>query len=137
MEDIFSGIAGLVRIYQIIRLQKDLIIQAVHALVGVMMAHQIRDPGNLHSRQPCICKKAFRQRRAFCFLIFPVGVAVFVPAQRAGNIMDDGRNLRDLLQLLRQSFAFADDTGIAVHLHQVMDVLAVARRVVDHFHKDP
>ena len=105
------------------RCQEGGYVQTFHALVGVMMAHQIRDPGNLLSRQPCICKKTFRQRRAFRLLVFPVGIAVFDPAQRASNIMDDGRNLRDLLQLRHSLHYLLLDLLLDLRLIQVLNAV--------------
>ena len=59
-------------------------------------------------------------------LIFAVRAAVFLAAQRARNVMDDGGQLQRLACVFRQSLARADGLRVGMHLQKVVDVMLVS-----------
>ena len=64
-----------------------------------------------------------------------VGVAVFIPAQRAGNVVNNGRKLQKLLRMRVQPLLFANGLRQRPNLQKVVNVVQIPLRTGDHlFH---
>ena len=112
--------------------QQDLVIQAVHMGIGMMMRHQ---PGNSlrHiSFNRHVCKETLYQRRAFQLLVFSIGIAIFLPAQRAGNIMHHRRQLQRQLRLTIQPLLLSNGFSKRPYLEKMVDIVQVALIKGDH-----
>ena len=91
-----------------------------------MVAHQPGDTVHRVLREAAICQEAPDQGGAFLLLILSIGVSVFLPAEGAGDIVDDGGNLQDCLHGAVQSLALAYGLGEGVDLHKMVDVVPVS-----------
>ena len=78
----------LVRVDEIVCLQQDLVVDAADVRIGMVVRGQPRNAVHVRTRSGQLCEKRLYQRRAFPLLMLAVGVAVFLPAQRAGNVVD-------------------------------------------------
>ena len=58
--------------------------------------------------------------------MLPVGIAVLLPAQRAGNVMHHGGKFQDLLRVSVQSFQFPDGLCHRPDLEKVVDIVVVS-----------
>ena len=129
---VFSGVLAFIGVDKIVRLNQNLIVQAVDALEGVMMAHQPGDPVHGVLREASICQEAPDQGGAFLLLILSISVSVFLPAEGTGDIVDDGGNLQNCLRRAVQSLALAYGFGEGVDLHKMVDVMPVSIGVLYH-----
>ena len=64
---------------------------------SVVVADEIGHARDLRVRQAAVREKRRRHGRALLFLPLAVGIAVFLTAERAGDIVCDGGNLEDPL----------------------------------------
>ena len=94
--DVFRRIPGLVCVYQIVRLQQNLIVRAVHTVRSVMVAHKIRHPVNERLGIAALPQKVRRQSLSLRLLVLAVGIAVFFPAQGAGDVVKEGGGLQNV-----------------------------------------
>ena len=98
----------------------------------MVMADQIRNTVHLRRGQASIMQKFPNQGPAFEFLMLAVSIAVFFPAERAGNIMRDGGDFQYVLCLSIDMFEFADGLGECPDTNQVVDVVDTAVREANH-----
>ena len=61
-----------------------------------------------------------------------VSIAVFLPAERAGNIMRDGGDFQYVLRLGIDMFEFADGLGLCPDANKMVDVVDVTVRIANH-----
>ena len=80
--DVFLAVPVFTCICNVIRLYKDLPIQTVNSLKGVMVPNKKSYSVNLCLRHSGIREKRFDQRNSFLFLKFPVCVSIFFTAKR-------------------------------------------------------
>ena len=95
MADILLRIMRFIRIYQIIRLDENLVIHPVHIRQGMMMPYQIDNAFRHILQQATVRQKLPRQNSPLLLLVFSVGIPVFFSAQRAGDVVEDRRDLYD------------------------------------------
>ena len=100
------------------------------------MAHQIGYPLHLLPGQARVRQEAAHQGTALFLLPLAVGVAVFFPAQGAGNVMGDGGNLQCCLGPPVQPLQLADGFGVGPHAHEMVDVVQVPVGKRNHFFHD-
>ena len=115
-----------------IRLQQDLMVGSVNVCVGVVMGDQPRDALHIAARDGQVRKEGLRQRRALQFLMLAVRVAVFFPAERAGDVVDERGQLQHGLGMTVQPFQLADRSGQRPNLEEVVDVVERAAGARDH-----
>ena len=96
------------------------------------MADQIRDAVNLCQGQTSIMQKFPHQGPAFEFLMFAVSAAVFLSAERAGNVMRDSGNFQYVQRLSINMFEFADGLGECPDANKMVDVVDVTVRIANH-----
>ena len=130
--DNFRRICAFFCVHQKICFQQNLIVRAVHTVVGVMMSHQIDHPIHHGLGQTAVLQKVCRQNGAFSFLIGPVGAAVFFPAEGAGDVVDNGGGFQCGLGACIQPFLQADGAGVGVDLQQVVDIVEVSVGLCQH-----
>ena len=78
------------------------------------------------------CKEILHQRRAFQLLVFSISIAIFLPTQRAGNIMHHRRQLQRQLRLIIQPFLLSNGFGKRPYLEKMVDIVQVALIKGDH-----
>ena len=61
-----------------------------------------------------------------------VGMAVLFAAERTGDVVDDGGNLGHQPVARGELLALSDDLSEGMNLHEVIDVVMAAVRIVDH-----
>ena len=127
---------AFVCIDQIICLQQDLIIHPVNASVRVMMGHKENDPFKLLFREIRTAEEFPHKRLTFRFLKSTGCIAIFLSAERTGDIMDNGCRLQDILCLFIQAFHPADGPGKGMHLHKMVDIVMIACCKVNHLFHD-
>ena len=133
---VFRAVAAFGGVYDVVRLDKDLVVDAVNIRVGMVMAHQISHPVHLIPGQARIRQKAPYQGAALFLLSLAVGIAVFFPAQGAGDVMGDGGDLQCFLGLPDQALQLADGFGVGPHAHKMVHVMQVPVGECDHFFHD-
>ena len=116
-----------------IRLRQDLIVDAVHAGVGVMMRHDMRNARDIHPRKKRLCEKCRNERRTLPLLMLSVGVAVFLAAKRTGNIVHHRCQLRCFRRVRVESLPLADGLGKRPDLEKMVDVIQIAVIKGNHF----
>ena len=76
------------------------------------------------------------QRGTLLLLIFTIGVAVLFAAERAGDIVGDGRHLQNKLRVCVQPLQLTNGFGIGPHTAQVRDVMDIPFGKGDHLFHD-
>ena len=99
MADIRFRQAAFLGVDQIIRFDQNLVVDAVNRAKRVVVRHQPDDALDRIGWDIGPFKKCPGQRRALLLLVFAVGAAVFFAAQRAGDIMNDGCRLEEILSI--------------------------------------
>ena len=122
----------LVGVDQIVRLQQDLVVRAVHPLGRVVVAHQIDHPVPRRLGEAGVPEEFLRQNYTLPLLVLAVGIAVFLPAEGTGDVMDQGRGLQNGLGLRRKALPDADGPGVGVDLQKVVDIVEVPFGTLDH-----
>ena len=117
---------------QIIRLEQYLIIDAINVRQRMMMPHQIHHALDHILIQSRAGKKGARNRLSLDLLMLAVGMAVLFAAERTGDVVDDGGNLGHQPVARRELLALSDDLSEGMNLHEVIDVVMAAVRIVDH-----
>ena len=125
--------ALLVRVDEIVCLQQDLVVDAADVRIGMVVRGQPRNAVHVRTRSGQLCEKRLYQRRAFQLLMLAVGVAVFLPAQRAGDVVDHRGKLQLLLRVSVQPLQLSDGLCHGPDLEKMVDVMAVALVEFDHF----
>ena len=77
-------------------------------------------------------QKLQNQGPAFEFLMFAISIAVFLPAERAGNIMRNGGDFQYVLCLGIDMFEFADSLGECPDANKMVYVVDIAIRIANH-----
>lgn len=129
---IFLAVLALGGVHDVIGLDEDLVIDAVNVSQGMVMADQIRNAVNLCRGQTSIMQKFPHQGPAFKLLMFAVCIAVFLSAERAGNVMRDSGNFQYVLRLSINMFEFADGLGECPDTNKMVDVVDVTVRIANH-----
>jgi len=62
-------------------------------------------------------KAAGKRGESELLLQFPCGASVFLPTERTGDVVDEGRNFEDALRPVVESFFKSDGTGVGPHHH--------------------
>ena len=119
-------------IRDIVGLHEDLPIGAIDALERVMVRNEKCHPVNLRSIETRIGKESPHQGHAFLLLVLSVRIAVFLPAERARDVMRDGGNLEDELRAGVQPFQLSDGFRICPHTHEVVDVVDIPIGIHNH-----
>ena len=70
------------------------------------------------------------------FFIFTIGVTVLFAAERAGNIMRNGRHFQNKLRVCVQFLQFTNGFGIGPHAAQVRDIVNISFGKGDHLFHD-
>ena len=130
---VFRAVAAFGGVYDVIRFDENLVVDTVNIRVGMVMAHQIGYPLHLIPGQARVRQEAAHQGTALFLLPLAVGVAVFFPAQGAGDVMGDGGDLQCLLRLPVQVLQLADGFGVGPHAHKMVHVTQVPVGECDHF----
>ena len=115
---VFRAVAAFGGVYDVVRLDQNLIIDAVNIRVGMVVAHQISHPVHLLRRQTRIRQKAPYQGAALFLLSLAVSIAVFFPAQGAGDVIGDCGDLQCFLGPPVQPLQLADGFGVGPLLRQ-------------------
>ena len=123
---------AFIRIDQIVRLNDDLIVDAINLIDRMMMTYEKRDPIGKILRKIRIFKKFCNQSSTFFFLIFSVRISVFYPAERAGNIVNQSCHFNQFLSVRIELFPFCNHFCISVNFHEMIDVMKISVRIVDH-----
>ena len=130
--DAFAGIPAFICVDQIVGFDEDLIVQSVDHIECVMMRDEKGDAVN----NVCVERKFFKQsayeRSAFLFLQRCGCAAVFLAAQRAGNVVRERSDFKDQLRFGIETFQFADGLGIRPHLEQMSGIMARSAGIGDH-----
>lgn len=117
----------------VVGFDEDLVVRAVNVPQRVVMAHKVGHARDLRLRHAGAGQKAAHQHSAFLLLIFSVGVAVFLAAERAGNVVRDGGDLQKILRLRVQPLQFADRAGVGPDVQEVVNVVDIAIGCGNHF----
>ena len=97
------------------------------------MPHKIGHTRDLCLRHAGAGEKGAHQHGALLLLILAVGVAVFLAAERAGNIVRDGGDFQKVLCLRVQPLQFADRSGVGPDAQEMVNVVDIAVGCGDHF----
>ena len=130
--DVFLAVLVLDGVHDVIGLNEDLVVDAVNICQGMVMADQIRYAVNLCQGQTSIMQKFPHQGPAFEFLMLAVSAAVFLSAERAGNVMRDSGNFQYVLRLGINMFELADGLGECPYANKMVDVVDVTVRIANH-----
>ena len=121
---------------EIVRLDQNLIVRPFDGFQGVMVADQIGDAADKGRENPESFRNSFAKNGS---LLFP-GIFVCVPyfSRQRGQAMSctTAATSRMSCVSLSKVFTFADDLRISVYLHEMVDIVQIAVRKIDHFPYD-
>ena len=124
------------RIDDIICLNQNLIVNAVDLRRAMVVPYQIGHTVDLFCCHAGIRQELPHQRGTLLLLIFTIGVAVLFAAERAGDIVGDGRHLQNKLRVCVQPLQLTNGFGIGPHAAQVRDVMDIPFGKGDHLFHD-
>lgn len=133
MHNALLGVSAFGGVCDVVGFDEDLVVHTVNVPQRVVMPHKVGHARDLRLRHASVGEKAAHQHSALLFLIFPVGAAVFLAAERAGNVVRDGGDLQKVLRLRVQPLQFADRPGVGPDAQEVVNVVDIAIGCVDHF----
>ena len=133
MHDALLTVSVLGCVCDVVRLNEDLVVHAADILQRVVMPHEVGHARDLRLRHAGAGEKRAHQHGAFLLLIFSVGVAVFLAAERAGNVVRDGGDLQKILRLRVQPLQFADRAGVGPDAQEMVNIVDIAIGCGDHF----
>ena len=101
------------RIDDIICLNQDLLVNAVDLRRAMVVPYQIGHTVDLYRCHAGIRQELPHQRGTLLLLIFTIGVAVLFAAERAGDIVGDGRHLQNKLRVCVQPLQLTNGFGLS------------------------
>ena len=108
-------------------------VRAVHVRIGMVVRSQPADAVHVRAADGQIGKECLHQRWALQLLMLAVGIAVFLSAQRAGDIVHHGGQLQHLLRVPVQPFQLADGLRHGPDLEEMGNIVPVSVVKSDHF----
>ena len=87
-------------------------------------------------REVDVLKERLRQRAALLLLMIAVRIAVFLTAERTGDVVQNRGDLHGLLLRRREILRDADRAGKGIDLHKVCYIVQIALRVGNHLLHD-
>lgn len=90
-----------------------------------MVSHKKGNPVDL-----CICQFSVMQKfshhlDSFNFLVFSIGISIFIATKRAGNIMCDCSSFKNKHGFMIQSFQFTYRLRVCPHTNQMVNVMDI------------
>ena len=97
------------------------------------MAHQPSDAVHGGLGEAAVREEVPDQGGTLQLLILSVCIAVLLPAEGAGDVVDNGGDFQNILGCLVQALALADGFGEGPDLHKMVHVVPVSVGVRYHF----